>query len=88
MENEEKLPEEFPDVEAMPEPEPKQPGDLAQTAAVQAVICCLAAAVLLILGGLEPDTGSAVFHRLKELAGDPCALIPNPIDLLIGLCGS
>ena len=89
MENEENTVPEFPDIPDPdpPESEPRLPGDFTQTAAVQAVICCLIAAALLILGGIEPETGSAVFSRLKELAAEDHALIPDPVGLLIGLCG-
>ena len=42
---------------------------------------------MLILRSFQPETARELLDRLKELAGDGRELIPDPIGLLISLCG-
>ena len=51
--------------------------------ATQAVICILLA--LLFIGGnfFRPELTGEVFVRLKHLAADSSAVVPNPIDFII-----
>ncbi len=53
-------------------------------AAMQAVLCVLAAAVLIIINLIDGDLGRSLFERLTELANDEKEVVPNIIRLVSG----
>ncbi|HOR23014.1 MAG TPA: hypothetical protein PLY43_09855 [Ruminococcus sp.] len=81
----------FPDI---PDPDEEEEltelyssGKVTGIVGTQAAVCGLIAAGLLILHSFQPETARELLDRLKELAGDGRELIPDPIGLLISLCG-
>lgn len=53
-------------------------------AAAQAVICILFGAALFVLSRTSPELAGRLLERFRELSGGE-AIVPDPIDLLIGL---
>lgn len=51
--------------------------------AMQAVICVLLAAVLLVSNLLYPDLCAPVYEKIKEMSSDEHEIMPNLIDVIL-----
>lgn len=60
----------------------RREGKLEDTAAVQGIICLVAAIALVILNFRMPDKAEEIFVRLKESSQAEYELFENPIDTI------
>ncbi len=65
--------------------EEKKYGRADDSAAMQAVMCLLIAAGLLIYNIFYPDTAGSLLSKLRQLSAGDSSIIRNPIDIITEL---